>query len=340
MLNKSKRNKIKIRSTKKKYKQRTRKNYKYGGQGKKLEGKNWIKADYPTVDYREIVKIGFDIPNEKIDKNFNASMDNYKFLEMADRDMFADMQNKLSKYELGGVTNQYCKYMYLIRATHPTSGNTVLHYICNHKSVEMFQLVWPYYLILYNKDFPELLAHYINKTNSDLKTPLQLLNQSISTDNLDFRTDLSRANISRAITGIAGVGKNLAKNLVNLPKFAKSVYRTIGNNTESRSGFIRKVLEQFSNISPSNGNNSSERQQSNRMNVLLREGQPSDELLNLSSNVQQANERGESVKGLAESREADRRLESAQKRNNGRAPSPDLRKKKNSSREYLESNDE
>ena len=305
MLNKSKRNKIKIRSTKKKYKQRTRKNYKYGGQGEKLEGENWVKADYPTVDYREIVNIGFDIPNTKIDtdidteivKDFNASMDNYKFLEMADRDMFADMQNKLSKYELGGITNQYCKYMYLIRATHPTSGNTVLHYICNHKSVEMFQLVWPYYLILYNKDFPELLAHYINKKNKAEQTPLNLLNKSISTNNLDFR--------SKILTGTFGMGKNLVKNLVNLPKFAKSVVRTIGNNTESRSDFIRKVLEQFSIVSTRNGNNSTERGAPDRMDVLLGQGPPSEELLIRSRNVQRANEHRESVPEPSRSGAAD-----------------------------------
>lgn len=228
MLNKSNRNKIKIRSTKK--------NYKYGGQGK-----NYTAADYPTVNETQIVDIGFEIPKEP---GFNKGMDNYKFLEMADRDLFGDMEAKLSKYELNGVTNQYCKYMYLIRAVHPVSGNTVLHYICNHKSVEMFQLVWPYYLVLYNKEFPELLAYYINKKNyprSGSKTPLDLLKESkgkVSSSNLDYNS---------SITGVFGRAKNLAKKTISIKGLADVALKRLENNgiTSSRSDFIRIVLETY-----------------------------------------------------------------------------------------------
>ena len=127
MLNKSKRNK----SSKKKYRQRTKKNYKYGGQQKQY-GKSSFYADYPNATENDIKNsIGFEIP---ADPKFNPGKDNYKFLEMADRDLTTDMETKLNKYESGftsyNAAAQYCKYMYLIRATHPTSGNTVLHYIC------------------------------------------------------------------------------------------------------------------------------------------------------------------------------------------------------------------
>ena len=66
--------------------------------------------------------------------------------------------------------------MYLIRAVDPTTGYSVLHHICNNGSLQMFDLVFPYYLTLYNHDFPELLGYYFNlKSTKDGKTPLDAL---------------------------------------------------------------------------------------------------------------------------------------------------------------------
>ena len=268
-----------------------------------------MKADYPTVNETQIVNIGFDIPGEA---GFNANLDNYKFLEMADRNLYGDMEAKLSKYELGGVTNQYCKYMYLIRATHPTSGNTVLHYICNHKSVEMFQLVWPYYLILFNKDFPELLAYYITKKNKvtiknpEAKTPLDLLNDSAGKANIINSKYTTNLDYDPSIKGVFGRVKNLVKKTLSIKGLADIAIKRGANNgiTSSRSGFIRGVLETYINYAEGkkshvgnseSENNSSERQQSDPRSELLGPGPPSEELLEQARNVQRKNERRESV---------------------------------------------
>ena len=252
MFNKSKRNK----SSKKKYRQKTKINYKYGGQQTQY-GKSRFYADYPNATEDDIKNsIGFEIPN---DPKFNPGKDNYKFLEMADRDLTTDMETKLNKYESGftsyNAAAQYCKYMYLIRATHPTSGNTVLHYICNHRSVEMFQLVWPYYLILYNKDFPELLAYYINKknyktaTNPVPKTPLDLLNENANakyTNNLDYKGKwLAAATIN--------VVKNAVSSVTDIKKTALKWTRRFGNGFGGRVNFIRSVLEKFANTNADSG---------------------------------------------------------------------------------------
>jgi hypothetical protein len=241
MLNKSVRNK----SSKKKYRQRTKKNYKYGGQQKQY-GKSSFYADYPNATENDIKNsIGFEIP---ADPKFNPGKDNYKFLEMADRDLTTDMETKLNKYESGftsyNAAAQYCKYMYLIRATHPTSGNTVLHYICNHRSVEMFQLVWPYYLILYNKDFPDLLAYYINKKNKSGLTPLGLLNKNataMSTNNLDYKGKWLAAATINAV-------KNVVSSVTDIKKTALRYTRRFGNGFGGRVKFIKSVLEKFGNI--------------------------------------------------------------------------------------------
>jgi hypothetical protein len=198
MVNKSKRNKIKFRSTRKKYK---------GGQTTK---KTWnLYANMPKVDETQIKTMGFEIPT---DPGFESDKDCYKFMEMADRDLTVDMENKLNKYELvGGVGPNYCKYMYLIRATNPISGNTILHYICNRRSVEMFQLVFPYYLVLYNVKFPELLTYYINKKNKIGQTPLDLLANvkgNMSSGPMDYK--------ERMIEGTFGTVKNAVSKLINL----------------------------------------------------------------------------------------------------------------------------
>jgi len=246
MLNKSHRNKIKIRSTKKKYKQRTKKNHKYGGQVTKERGAigfvttaftGQFYADAPNIEEGKIHEIGFEIPDS--DLIFNPNKDNYKFLEMADRDLTVDMERKLNKYELvGGIGAQYCKYMYLIRATNPDSGNTVLHYICNHRSVEMFQLVWPYYLILYNEKFPQLLIYYINKKNLFGKTPLDLLQSGAGpTLNLDYR--------SRWIEGTFGMIKNAALRALDIKKLGNTALRRLGNSSGGRVEFIERILKKF-----------------------------------------------------------------------------------------------
>jgi hypothetical protein len=242
MLNKSKRNKIKIRSTKKKQKRRTKKNYKYGGQKEigRVESAfvGQFYSDAPNVDEEQIHSIGFEIPDGAA---FNEKKDNYKFLEMADRDMMVDMERKLNKYELeisGGIGSQYCKYMYLIRAQNQKTGNTVLHYICNRRSVEMFQLVWPYYLVLYNIDFPDLLQYYINKKNNKGETPLDLLSTGMGPRlALDYNT--------RLIEGSFGTIKNVALKALNVQKLATTVLRRVGNSTMDRESFIKKILDKF-----------------------------------------------------------------------------------------------
>ena len=296
MFNKSKRNKIKNRITKKKYRQKTKKNYKFGGQQTETRGpetprsdksqktkakdstpgpivvkepaadkspinpdaqknenseskpgtlnKRRLRSDVPRITYEQIKeKIGFELPK---DDNFNSGRDCYKFLEMADRELLADMEKKLHKYELNSVGEQYAKYMYLIRSTHPKSGNTVLHYICNHKNVEMFQLVFPYYLILYNEKFPELLSYYINKENTDGKTPIDLLDESaskISSTNFGYNLDYK----SKMAAGSFGVFKNLVKTTTNIRKLASTAIRKLGNvsSGSTRAKFIRDVLVKF-----------------------------------------------------------------------------------------------
>jgi len=266
MVNKSKRNKIKFRSTRKKYKggqqhypPGTQENYNsflsrdlIMGKGKELEfpeglggGKGepgvppkttkrpWLYAELPNITEEGIRKIGFELPQ-------GENKDWYKFLEMADRDLTLDMQNKLNKYESnGGVWANYCKYMYLIRATHPGSGNTVLHYICNRRSVEMLKIVFPYYLVLYNADFPELLSYYINKKNKNKegkegKTPMELLNvvdKNWTSAPMDY-------------------GRNTASSIVGTIKNATQVtsrVRRLGNMSVSgRVNYIKSVLENFS----------------------------------------------------------------------------------------------
>ena len=257
MLNKSRRNKLKLRSTKKKYRQRTKKNYKYGGQGEpraqeermrvKSSGKYRFSSDYPTVEIEKIQEsIGFEIPTEE---GFNSQGDNYKFLEMADRDLTTDMDAKLNKYEIsGGVGSQFCKYMYLIRATHRETGNTVLHYVCNRISIEMFQIVFPYYLILYNKDFGELLAYYINKKNKKGQTPLDLLN--LSEKSSLYNESL---NHSGKWVSVLGMIKNSVTNLGDIKKTAiRWGKRAVNINTfEGKAGFIRGVLEKFGKVGTS-----------------------------------------------------------------------------------------
>jgi hypothetical protein len=239
MLNKSNRNKVKIRSTKKKYKQRTRKINKYGGQGeieiekrKKEKGKgtHTFISDYPDVQITEIAgNIGFEIPETP---KFNSKKDNYKFLEMADRDLTVDMETKLNKLEFnGGIASQFCKYMYLIRAQHPDTKNTVLHYICNRKSVEMFHTVFPYFLILYNKQFPQLLEYYINRMNKYDETPLDLL-KKIENNNFTSSMDYSEKFVSavgllkNTVTNISDPTKSairIGKKIVNLRGAAKTI---------------------------------------------------------------------------------------------------------------------
>jgi hypothetical protein len=161
-------------------------------------------------------------------------------MEMADRDLTVDMESKLNKYEMvGELGPNYCKYMYLIRATNPISGNTILHYICNRRSVEMFQLVFPYYLVLYNEKFPELLTYYINKKNKMHQTPLDLLANvkgNPSSSPIDYK--------ERWIQGTLGTVNNAVSKLINLKKLSVTLIRRAGN-IGGRSGFIEKILRKF-----------------------------------------------------------------------------------------------
>jgi hypothetical protein len=227
MVNKSKRNKIKFRSTRKIYK-----GGKTNDRPQEVKTKKpWMYADLPNVSEENIRNIGFEIPT---DQGFKSDKDYYKFLEMADRDLTLDMQNKLNKYESnGGVGANYCKYMYLIRATHPKSGNTVLHYICNRRSVEMLKIVFPYYLVLYNAAFPELLSYYINKKNSAGKTPMELLNvvgKNWTSAPMDY---------GRRLVSAVGTIKNATQ--------VTSRVRRLGNMSVSgRVEYIKGVLTKFS----------------------------------------------------------------------------------------------
>jgi hypothetical protein len=226
MVNKSKRNKIKFRSTRKIYK-----GGKTNDRPQEVKTKKpWMYADLPNVSEENIRNIGFEIPT---DQGFKSDKDYYKFLEMASRDLTLDMQNKLNKYESnGGVGANFCKYMYLIRATHPKSGNTVLHYICKRRSVEMLKIVFPYYLVLYNAAFPELLSYYINKKNNKNETPMELLNDKDWTSApMDY-------------------GRNTALSTIGTLKNATHVtarYRRLGNMSISgRVEYIKGVLTKFS----------------------------------------------------------------------------------------------
>lgn len=191
--------------------------------------------------YADIAKIDFDIPVEtrgdsrtkdSSNQTFGHKRDYYKFLEMAQRNMVTDMKTMLHKigdYEVlkkvavksdSEVQNRgekLCKFMYLIRATEHDTGASVLHYICNNGSLQMFDLVFPYYMTLYNRAFPQLLGYYLNlKSRAGQISPLGLLVKPID------RKEWTGTATGNALRGTLGALKNLAINPLTSLKNAAS----------------------------------------------------------------------------------------------------------------------
>ena len=191
--------------------------------------------------YADIAKIDFDIPKENrgdsrtkdsSHQTFGHKRDYYKFLEMSQRNMVTDMKTMLHKigdYEVlkkvaikddSEVQNRgekLCKFMYLIRAQDENIGASVLHYICNNGSLQMFDLVFPYYMTLYNRAFPQLLGYYLNlKSKNGIISPLHLL-----VDPID-RKEWTGTATGNAIRGTLGAVKNLLVNPLTSLKNAAS----------------------------------------------------------------------------------------------------------------------
>jgi len=195
-------------------------------------------------NYEDIAKIDFDISKTEYEKRgdqrtkdvshqqFGQKRDYYKFLEMAQRNMVTDMKTMLHKigdYEVlkkvavksdSEVQNRgekMCKFMYLIRATQDITGLSVLHFICNNGSLQMFDLVFPYYMTLYNSAFPELLGYYLNlQTKKGDFTPLDLLVKPID------RKEWTGTATGNALRGTLGALKNLVVNPLTSLKNAAS----------------------------------------------------------------------------------------------------------------------
>lgn len=240
-----------------------------------------LRPDFKN--YGEIAKIGFDIPDDnrkkgfisrkispfdiseesriKGNQNFGHAKDYYKFLEMAQRNMVTDMKTMLHKigdYEIsnkmGGIhgrTEKMCKFMYLIRAQDQDTGASVLHHICNNGSIQMFDLVFPYYMTLYNSDFPQLLGYYLNLKSKEGKiSPLELLINPID------RKGVTYTATGNAIRGTLGAVKNAFVNPLTSLKNAASttasgVKRTFsGNNLNWERVRIYCLMRQFGASKP------------------------------------------------------------------------------------------
>jgi hypothetical protein len=126
------------------------------------------------------------------------------------------MLHKIGDYEIsnkvGGIhgrTEKMCKFMYLIRAQDQDTGASVLHHICNNGSIQMFDLVFPYYMTLYNSAFPQLLGYYLNLKSKEGKiSPLELLINPI--DRKDWAG--TKKATGNAMRGTLGAVKNLVVN--------------------------------------------------------------------------------------------------------------------------------
>lgn len=170
---------------------------------------------------------------------------------MAQRNMVNDMTimlHKIGDYEVlkkvglktdSEVRNRgekLCKFMYLIRAKDEDTGATVLHHICNNGSLQMFDLVFPYYMTLYNRDFPQLLGYYLNlKSKAGNIPPLALLVKPID------RKEVSGTATGNAIRGTLGVAKNALLNPLTSLKNAASTAASGTKRAASAAWHLGKI---------------------------------------------------------------------------------------------------
>lgn len=138
-----------------------------GGTRKRSGGAGEIIKTNPNfTSFTQIYNIDFDFPGQT---------DYYKYLRYAQMDLVDAMRTGLHKEEMREL-NVMPKYMYLIRAKNSIDkNNTVMHYICMNQSMNMLDVVFPFYLILHNHMFKELLQYYLNIKNTDRHRPLDML---------------------------------------------------------------------------------------------------------------------------------------------------------------------
>jgi len=134
---------------------------------KKYRGGEILKYNPNFTSFAQIYNMEFDFPG--------PTTDYYKFLRYAKMDLVDAMRSGLHKEEMREL-NVMTKYMYLIRAKNAKDkNNTIMHYICMNQSMNMLDVVLPFYLILHNKMFKELLVYYLNLENGDGYLPLDML---------------------------------------------------------------------------------------------------------------------------------------------------------------------
>jgi hypothetical protein len=156
-----------------------------------------LKNNPNFTSFTQIYNIAFDFPGET---------DYYKYLRYAQMDLVDDMHTSLHKEEMHEL-NLMPKYMYLIRAKNSIDkNNTVMHYICINQSMNMLDVVFPFYLILHNHTFKELLQYYLNLKNGDGYLPLDLLFLGGGIKGLSLT---KTGNASRVVKQVTGMGKSL-----------------------------------------------------------------------------------------------------------------------------------
>jgi len=179
---------------------------------KKYNGGDIIKTNPNFGSFTQIYNIDFDFPGKT---------DYYKFLRYAKMDLVDAMRTGLHKEEMVEL-NVMSKYMYLIRAKNAIDkDNTVMHYICMNQSMNMLDVVFPFYLILHNHTFKELLQYYLNLKNKDGYLPLDLLFLGGGVEGRSITKGLSATkkllgNVATFnVTGVLKQGTGMGKSLVD-----------------------------------------------------------------------------------------------------------------------------
>lgn len=183
-----------------------------GGTRKRSGGAGEILKYNPNfTSFTQIYNMDFD--------STDPTTDYYKYLTYAQMDLVDAMRTGLHKEEMVEL-NVMPKYMYLIRAKNSIDkNNTVMHYICMNQSMNMLDVVFPFYLILHNHMFKELLQYYLNLKNTDGHRPLDMLfleggvkGRSITKGFSSGKKLLGNAltfNASGVVKQVTGMGKSL-----------------------------------------------------------------------------------------------------------------------------------